>query len=263
MREPTRETVTPVRRVELRLLGNGQSGRQRWRNFTGALLVQGLALTLLLILPLWFVESLPEIPGSRVGQPPLVFDVYVASPGGAHTQGGTHTPELHVDLGREPVQPSLELPETALRYGEPTAHTDTELATAGLGGPLSGGQVPGLPGGAGSGFGESWFGSGAGPERPQPPVVVGGRVRQPRLLQRVEPKYPELAAQARIEGDVLLEAIIGLDGRVEQIQVLAGHPALAQAAMEAVRQWRYAPTYLNDRPVAVRLHIRVHFHLRQ
>jgi len=95
------------------------------------------------------------------------------------------------------------------------------------------------------------------------PVRVGGRVREPKLLRRVEPDYPLLAKQAGIQGTVVLEATLGTNGRVEHIAVVSGHPLLVESAQRAVAQWVYEPTYLNDRPVPVLLRVTVEFILRR
>jgi protein TonB len=79
------------------------------------------------------------------------------------------------------------------------------------------------------------------------------------LIRRVEPSYPSIAKQARIQGSVLLRAMIGKDGSIENLRLLSGHPALAQAAMEAVRQWRYRPYFLNGEPVEVETQVTVKF----
>jgi periplasmic protein TonB len=73
------------------------------------------------------------------------------------------------------------------------------------------------------------------------------------------PVYPPLARQARIAGAVMLEGIIARDGTVKNLRVLSGHPLLAGAALEAVRQWRYRPTLLNGEPVEVIAPIAVNF----
>ena len=86
----------------------------------------------------------------------------------------------------------------------------------------------------------------------QPPVPV----------ERVEPVYPDLARRVRIEGTVILEAVLGTDGRLHEIRVLSGHPLLAPAALDAVRRWVYHPALLNGEPVEVVTPIRVTFTLR-
>jgi len=77
----------------------------------------------------------------------------------------------------------------------------------------------------------------------------------------VEPVYPLIAKQARIAGDVRIDAIIDTDGNVVEMKVLSGHPLLVQAALNAVSQWRYEPTYLNEVPVPVVLAVTVTFRL--
>jgi protein TonB len=98
---------------------------------------------------------------------------------------------------------------------------------------------------------------------PQRPYRVGGNIRPPRLINRVEPEYPILARRARIQGEVRIDAIIDTNGRVVEMKVLSGHPLLAAAALAAVQQWIYEPTYLNDVPVAVQLEVTVNFTLTQ
>ncbi len=84
-----------------------------------------------------------------------------------------------------------------------------------------------------------------------PRLKVGGKVQEGMLLHRVIPVYPPLARQARISGVVNLVGVIGTDGRIHSLQVTSGHPLLVPAAIEAVRQWVYRPTFLNGDPVEV------------
>ena len=89
---------------------------------------------------------------------------------------------------------------------------------------------------------------------------TGGDVRSPELLREVEPDYPEAARRARIEGVVILEAIITAQGGVEDVRVVhSAGPLLDSAAAEAVRRWRYRPATLNGRAVRVRLTVNVSF----
>ena len=112
------------------------------------------------------------------------------------------------------------------------------------------------------------------PPRPAPPqtaagtpspvtqrVRVGGVVQAAKLLRQVKPVYPQLAKQARISGEVRLEAVISREGTVESLHVISGHPLLAPAALEAVRQWLYQPTFLDGDPVEVLTQIDVNFKL--
>ena len=97
----------------------------------------------------------------------------------------------------------------------------------------------------------------ATPER----IRIGGKVEAARLIHEVQPEYPVLASQARIGGTVRLKAIIGRDGTVEDLSLVSGQPLLVQAAMEAVKQWVYKPTYLNGVPVEVLTEVVVNFRL--
>jgi protein TonB len=77
----------------------------------------------------------------------------------------------------------------------------------------------------------------------------------------VRPTYPEPAKKARIQGKVLLHCLIGLDGSVEGMEVVTGHELLAQAAKEAVLQWKYEPPKLNGKPVQTDLDVEIIFEL--
>ncbi|MGP8245845.1 MAG: energy transducer TonB [Bryobacteraceae bacterium] len=83
------------------------------------------------------------------------------------------------------------------------------------------------------------------------------------LVYRVEPIYPSLARNMRVQGTVELSSVIGVDGRLKEQRVVRGHPLLAGAAMAAVKQWIYEPTYLNGDPVEVIAPINVTFKLSQ
>jgi protein TonB len=83
------------------------------------------------------------------------------------------------------------------------------------------------------------------PPQPGVPVRIGGNIEAPALVKRVEPIYPDLAMVAKITGIVILEASVSADGAVEQVKVLRSVKFLDQAAVEAVRQWRYSPLVLN------------------
>jgi TonB family protein len=95
------------------------------------------------------------------------------------------------------------------------------------------------------------------PER----MLVGANVQQAKLIQQAKPVYPPLARQARIEGHVILNAVIAKDGTIEDLTFVKGHPLLVPAAMEAVKQWVYAPTLVNGEPVEVMTQIDVNFTL--
>jgi periplasmic protein TonB len=90
-------------------------------------------------------------------------------------------------------------------------------------------------------------------------VLVTSTIESAKLISRVQPAYPPLAIQARIQGNILLHAVISRDGQVSELQVLSGHPLLVNAALDAVRQWRYSPTLLNAQAVEVETTITVSF----
>ncbi len=139
-------------------------------------------------------------------------------------------------------------------------------------GPTDGddGAVGGVDGGISGGIVGEIVGNLAAPPPPQPPpppppaappgpVRIGGEIRPPTLLQRVEPVYPVLALNAHVEGTVILEAIIDENGTVQSLKVLRSVSLLDKAAVAAVEQWRYSPVILNGRPVPVILTVVVSF----
>ena len=79
------------------------------------------------------------------------------------------------------------------------------------------------------------------------------------LIHRVQPEYPILAKMARIQGAVVLHAVISRQGVIENLEVVSGPPPLTHAAIDAVRQWRYRPYLLNDQPVEVDTEVTVNF----
>ena len=103
------------------------------------------------------------------------------------------------------------------------------------------------------------------PPTVNPPVVpikrvtVGGRVQPPRLVTRVEPRYPQLALMSHVEGVVTLRGVIAVDGHLASLAIESGNPLLTAAALDAVRQWRYAPTLLDGVPVELDTSIVVTF----
>ena len=140
-------------------------------------------------------------------------------------------------------------------------------------GGIAGGVPGGIPGGVLDGVIDGVIGGDPAsmdplplpPAQPQvkPPqrVRVGGKVQRANLIRQVRPRYPARARQARIQGTVILEAIISEQGSVENLRVVKGHPLLIRSALEAVRRWRYKPTVLNGVPVEVITRITVRFNL--
>ena len=127
-----------------------------------------------------------------------------------------------------------------------------------------GGVPGGVPGGSMGGVIGSIISSTpvAVPEdcHPAACACIVGRVSG-LLLRKVQPNYPPLARQARIQGVVVLQAQISKDGAIENLQLISGHPMLAPAAIEAVKQWKYKPYLLNGEPVEVETQVQVNFTL--
>jgi protein TonB len=97
---------------------------------------------------------------------------------------------------------------------------------------------------------------------PPPPAIrhpAVSRMMEGNLVHRVQPDYPPLARQTRVQGQVVLRAMISREGAIENLQVLSGHPMLIPAAVNAVRQWRYRPYVLNGEPVEVETQVTVNF----
>jgi protein TonB len=130
-------------------------------------------------------------------------------------------------------------------------------------GGVPGGVPGGIPGGAAGGV----IGGIVSSTAAIPKQVAVQRVRVSTgvatglLIRKVTPNYPQLAKQARIQGTVVLQAEISKDGTIQNLQLISGHPMLAPAAIEAVKQWRYKPYLLNGEPVAVETQVVVNFSL--
>lgn len=137
------------------------------------------------------------------------------------------------------------------------------------------GVVGGVVGGFGGGVIGGIIGSVPMAAPPPPPEVkaapkslvpqripVGGNVQQAKLVNQPKPQYPPLARQARIQGTVRFTAIIGVDGRIQNLTLVSGHPLLVPAAQAAVKEWVYQPTLLNGEPVEVVTQIDVNFTLQ-
>jgi len=151
---------------------------------------------------------------------------------------------------------------------------EDELPPVSGGAGVVGGIPGGIPGGTPGGVIGGIISSVPQAAPPPPPVVaapkpvapqrirVGGNVQQAKLLNQPKPVYPPLAKQARIQGTVRFNAIIGRDGAIQNLTVVSGHPLLVPSALEAVRQWRYQPTLLNGEPVEVVTQIDVNFTLQ-
>lgn len=134
--------------------------------------------------------------------------------------------------------------------------------------PSSGGVFGGVPGGVPGGqMGGVIGGIISSTPVAVPKVATPQRVRVSQgvteglLVHKVQPTYPPLARSARIQGQVVLQAVIGKDGTIQNLKAVSGHPMLTPSAIEAVKQWRYKPYFLNGEPVEVDTQITVNFTL--
>ena len=135
---------------------------------------------------------------------------------------------------------------------------------SGVRGGVPGGVIGGVPEGVPWGVLDVL---GTPPPPPPPPtakepIPVGGNVQNSKLIQKIDPAYPELAKRARVAGIVLLQVTVDEQGMVGEVKLIRGHSLLNQSAIDAVRQWRYSPTLLNGEPVPVIATVTVNFVLR-
>lgn len=127
--------------------------------------------------------------------------------------------------------------------------------------------APTISGGADStaaGLGSALVGASASnqPAEPKTPLPVGGDVKPARLLSSTPPTYPALAKTQHISGDVSIDALIDANGKVTTMKVLSGPTLLRQAAMDAVRQWKYQPAALDGKTVSMHLTVTVQFRMQ-
>jgi protein TonB len=155
--------------------------------------------------------------------------------------------------------PAVAAPTEAPAEVTPETGTTKPAIEAGFEKGVAGGVEGGVPGGVAGGIETAL----APPPPPAPkkqgPVRVGGQVKAPSLVNRVNPVYPPAAQAAQVAGAVVLEATVNKDGRVESVRVVNGHPMLQTAAVSAVKQWSYEPLRLNGEPVPFILTVTVSF----
>ena len=134
--------------------------------------------------------------------------------------------------------------------------------------PMTAGVVGGIPGGVPGGTMGGVMGSIIGSANAAVPKVaaptrvrVSSGVTAGLVIRKVQPVYPQIAKTARVQGQVVLQAAISKEGVIENLRVISGHPLLTQAAIDAVKQWRYRPYILNGEPVEVDTTVTVIFSL--
>jgi protein TonB len=218
-----------------------------------------VALTLVVVLPVMYAtDRLPLVPTMMafVAAPPAPPPPPPppAPPRPAGKQTAPTRPQAPVTTGAfvAPLEaPSEILPEPAgaFDYG----------GEGGVEGGIEGGVAGGIVGGL----------MAAPPPPPPPPppapkptlpVRIGGNISTPALVKRVEPTYPDVALMAKVSGMVILEAVVGADGSVESVKILRSIKFLDNAAIEAVKQWKYSPLILNGVPTPFVLTVTLNFH---
>jgi periplasmic protein TonB len=236
------------------LLENTGGPRRRWSALT-AFAAQSAAVLIFVVLPLLYPEALPFVRAEHIsvvppaGSPP---------PAEAPEQRATQVVQHNVKPDDLMIRQPHRVPDRInMTPDEPR-------------GPVS---VPryGIEGGSGPDVPNEVIASVIRPARVTPVlkqqtqshVVLTSHLSQGLLISRVEPRYSEIAKKAGIEGEVLLAATIGRDGRIENLRALRGHPMLIPSAIDAVRQWRYRPYLLNDEAVEVETQVTVRFVLQR
>jgi protein TonB len=239
-------------------------GVQRKRKFfatTTSLIVNCLAIVAMLIIPLAFPEALPtaQLLTFLVAPPPPPPPPPPAAAEVQHVVRQIQTDMLNNGALRTPTK----IPQKIQMIKEEEAPPPM---------PASGGVVGGVPGGIPGGQMGGVIGSVISatsslaavpkfvPATPQR-IRISAGVTKGLLIQRIEPPYPTLARAARVQGDVVLSAVIDTNGHITNLQLVSGHPMLVPAAIAAVKQWRYKPYLLNGQPVEVETTITVIFTL--
>ena len=236
--------------------------RRTWTTLV-SIVLQSFLIGVLIVVPLWFTEELPRqqlLTLLEAPPPPPPPPPPAASPASApkSVKVTSNIVEAHL---RTPSR----IPTKVQMIKE-----DAAVPPAGVAGGVIGGVPGGTPGGQLDGVLGGIIGSASNfvpkvsKPAPQPTVQrvrVSQGVTKGLLVSRVEPTYPTVAHEARVQGVVVLTAIIGKDGNVERLQLESGNPLLVQAAIDAVKQWRYKPFLLNGQPVEIETTITVNFQL--
>ena len=174
------------------------------------------------------------------------------------------TPKVKVETPK--VQPTFRQPTEVPREVPQTAETTTNSSDAGVVGGQTGGVVGGVVGGVAGGVVGGTLGGQLGGQlggTGDKPIRVGGDVKAPVAIKRVEPLYTDLARKARVEGVVIIEAIIDRNGDVTDVRILKPLPlGLDTSALEAVKRWKFQPGTLNGQPVPVIYNLTVNFRLQ-
>lgn len=233
---------------------SGDRASHRELSLPAAIVLHLAAFAAVIGASMWTIEEPPDPPV------PVVFH-RLTVPAGALRAAPAATGAVKPRPAARSVRliAPVELP-TRVGPAEPEADVpgDAELTSENPGSPVG----PGGPGGEGDVPGGTGDREGTLSDLSGTPPRPGGDVHAPELVRRVEPAYPEAARRARLEGLVVLEAIIAASGDIEEVRVVRSASALLDsAAEEAVRRWKYRPATLNGRAVRVLLTVTVSFRL--
>jgi protein TonB len=223
-------------------------GSQKWYTVPLSIIAHVVLFGAVIIIPLMATDVLPTPPSMMafVGAPPTPPPPPPPPPSAAPPP---KTPQPIANPNAAPIEaPKQIVPETP-----------SVGVSEGVPGGVEGGVPGGVMGGVVGGLPEA---PPPPPPPPQAPVRVGGAIKQPTKLKNVPPVYPPIAQSARVQGVVIIEATIGADGKVKDAKVLRSIPLLDQAALDAVKQWVFTPTLLNNVPVPVIMTVTVNFTLQ-
>ncbi len=214
--------------------------------------LQLLLIGVLVLLPLIFTEALPrqQLMTFLVAPPPP------PPPPPPPAAAPVVVKKIQSELDNGQLRTPTKIPKKIEMIKEDEAPPSTAGVMGGVPGGVPGGSMGGVLGGIVNSTPVA-IPKAATPQR----VRVSQGVSQGLLIHKVQPQYPALARQARIQGTVVLQALIGKDGAIQNLHVVSGHPMLTGAALDAVKQWRYKPYYLNGEPVEVETTINVNFTL--
>lgn len=219
--------------------------------------LQILLLIVLILIPLIYTEALPkqQLMTFLVAPPPPP-----PPPPPAAATPVKIVKTVQSDIVNGALRTPTKIPEKVAMIKEeeaPPAMSGVGGVVGGVPGGVPGGQMGGVIGGIIAATNNAPVPKIATPQR----VRVSQGVSQGLLVHQVKPNYPPLARQARIQGSVVLQAVISKSGGIENLHLVQGHPMLAPAAIEAVKQWKYKPYFLNGEPVEVETQITVNFTL--
>jgi protein TonB len=239
----------------------GQRKRRTWATLL-SIVLQCLLVGVLIVIPLLFTDVLPKqqlLTLLEAPPPPP------PAPPAAPAQTAVRVVKVTSEIANGQLRTPGRIPAKVQMIKEDDAPPPPAISggiVGGVPGGIPGGQLGGVIGGIVSSTSSVAAVSNLSKPAPQR-VRVSPGVSKGLLIHRIEPTYPPVARQARIQGVVLLTAVIDKDGNIQNLQVVSGHPMLAPAAIEAVKQWRYKPFLLNGQPLEVETTVTVAFSLRE